>query len=137
MFAILLCMCLDNTCVSLDNANYDTELDFVSNSQKTFENIEKNARCLFVKSLVQPFVQSFVCNLALCMRLSHAHQTLSITPTLHLSLFHSSKEKVELKKKIKFFYHFLSISCLCFPLLLAALFFFSSALLLFLQSHLF
>ena len=131
-------MCLDNTCVSLDNANYDTELEFVSNSQKTFENIEKHARCLFVKSLVQPFVQSFVCNLALCMRLSHAHQTLSITPTLYLSLFHSSKEKVEFKKKIKFFYHFFyqshqSLACA----FLSALFFFSSALLLFLQSHLF
>ena len=42
---LLPCMCLDNTCVSLDNTNYDMELEFVSKSQKTSENIEKHARC--------------------------------------------------------------------------------------------
>ena len=32
--AILPCMCLDNTCVSLDNTNYDVELESVSNLRK-------------------------------------------------------------------------------------------------------
>ena len=31
---LLPCMCLDNTCVSLDNTNYDVELESVSNLRK-------------------------------------------------------------------------------------------------------
>ena len=45
---LLPCMCLNNTCVSLNNANYDAELESVGKYLKTSENIRKTYEMFFV-----------------------------------------------------------------------------------------
>ena len=90
-------MCLDNTCVSLDIANYDAELESVSKSQKTSENIEKHARC----SLRKKFT---LCAILLCMRLSHATDYLyyiTITTFIHLYIYYITPYIYYYKKNVK------------------------------------